>query len=362
MIEAQIEKIRRSTVEIVKTYFTEDLGELLIEIAKLERDPIVAKNANLIEELKVYKCLLLFVDFPTLSEEKQLWLFRNALVKALRVGIDVRERFIVKMNVLDPSLWAETAQPFVEAIIQNEERVGREGILIQGEASPTPPIIKNWLRDYNRIYGMDKHEKIIMHQYMTESKNVARLNQEEKIVLLKVLELYESLKFPTQSQFVKAFEDYLNQNLENLEQVEQLFVEEGFVDQGVDPISQMKEDLIFNDKEIVTDNLTNLMKKFPKIFDQEITEKPIKLLYSEETVRPTIENWLSDYSSFAGANDREITDRSSYLLRSPNVSNLKLEERVRLGLILRSVDEGYPLPFSLSSQKIIFSLPGRASS
>ncbi len=357
-MEEKIAKIKKETVKVVQTYFTEDIDRLLADIEELEKNPALFNNPSWLEELSIYRALLLFVDFPTLSEDLQIKLFKESLLKAIRVGIDIKERFAIKMNVLDSSLWPETAQVFLEALTLNEEKIGRENILVEGEPTPSLPSVKNWLRDYNRIYGMEKHDRMIIHKYMTENKNVAKLNQLEKMVLLKVIEFYESLKFPTQSQFAKAFEDYLNQSDSDLELIEEsLGLKTEALESNLnDSISALREEMLAGKGDVISDRIDNLMKKFPKVADQEITEKPIKLIYSGEVVRPTVENWLSDYSSFAGAEGREINDRSNYLLRSPNALDLKLEERVRLGLILRSVDEGYPLPCSSSQQKVLFNV------
>lgn len=358
-MEAKIAQIKKETIRIVQTYFTEEIDQVLKEIEEAKKTPEAASSPDLIEELNIYRALLLFVEFPTLSEDDQLKLFRADLLKAFKVGIDIKERFALKMNTLDSSLWPETAQLFLEAIASNEEKIGRENIVVEGEKDSSAPLLRNWLRDYNRIYGMEKHDRMVIHRYMTENRNVAKLNQNEKVTLLKAIEFYESLKFPTQSQFLKAFEEYLNQPDSEISLVEEAIgITSQPSDDQNDPLSGFREEMFLGGEGIINDNLRNLMSKFPKIADQEISEKPINLLYNGESVRPTIENWLSDYSSFAGADGREITDRSNYLLRSANTVNLKLEERIRLGLILRSIDESYPLSFSVKDQRIIFNTSG----
>ncbi len=353
-MEEKIAKIKRATVRVVQTYFSEDIPDLLQEIETLKKDQKIQSGSALLDELNIYRALLLFVDFPSLAENEQLRLFREDLLKALRVGIDVRERFFIKMNTLDASLWPETVQKFIEALMANEEKIGKSNILVEGETDQILPCLKNWLRDYNRIYGMDKHDRMMIHKYLTENRNVSKLNQEETMLLLKALELYESLKFPTQSQFMKAFEEYLNRPDSDIVEVEELLGISGESQEDLEPIKALRQEVKLNAEDVVSDSIKELIRKFPRVIDQEITGQPIKLIYNGKTVRPTIENWLSDYSSFAGAEGREVNDRSNYLLRSPNAVNLKLEERVRLGLLLRSFDEGYLLPFSTTENRVIF--------
>ena len=85
-MEEKIAKIKKETIRIVQTYFTEDIDQVLAEIEEVKKNSSVASSPNLIEELNIYRALLLFVEFPTLSEDDQLKLFKGDLIKALKVG------------------------------------------------------------------------------------------------------------------------------------------------------------------------------------------------------------------------------------------------------------------------------------
>jgi len=350
MAEADIQNIREKTIETLKTYFVEDAQELIQKIRELEKSPEIAADSGKIEELQVYKHLMQFIAFATLPEADQLELFRTSLLKAFRVGVDLKNRFAIKMNLTPDVLWPETAQSFVENILKNTERLGSKDILVRGEKEPTAPLLQNWLRDYNRIYGMDRHEKIIPHRYLTENPNAQLLGREEQTLLLKMLEFYEGIKFPTQAQIRAALEKALDAIAET----------DPSIFEGVEPteeeraVENVRENLALNSEDNLDNDIETLIKKFPKVTDQVVTGKTIKLLFNDQSVQPTVSNWLADYRAYVGVGEHEVNERSDYLLRSPNVQNLTPEERERLGLLLRSYDEHYLLPFSVSRQEILF--------
>jgi len=350
MTEANVQSIREKTIETLKTYFVEDAQEVIQSVAELEKNPEISADRPKMEELKVYDSLMKFVAFATLPESDQLELFRVALLKALRVGVDLKNRFAIKMNLTADVLWPETAQQFLEAILKNEERLGSQDIVVKGENQPSPPLLSNWLRDYNRIYGMDRHEKIIPHRYLTENSNAQKLNRDDQALILKVLEFYEGIKFPTQSQIQAALEKALDQIAES----EPALFEEMQMSEGDKALEDVRENLALSSEDNLDNDIDTLINKFPKVTDQVISQKPIKLLFNDQLVPATVSNWLADYRAYVGVGEHEVNERSDYLLRSPNVQNLSPEERERLGLLLRSYDEHYLLPFSVSRQEILF--------
>jgi len=350
MLESQIQTIRNKVVETLKTYFLEDAQEVLTEIDELKKNPEVSNDDAKIEELKVYKALMSFIAFSILPEKEQLELFRSFLVKAFKVGVDVPNRFAIKMNLTPDVLWPETVQAFVEAMLKNDEKLSSRTIVIHGEKGDVSPTLSNWLRDYNRIYGMDRHEKIVPYNYLTTNENVRFLNQEEKVLLLKILEFYEGLKFPSQNQIQGALEKALDQYIEENGSVP----EDPAVSEEEVVLSRVKHQLNIGSSDYLDESVDKLIKKFPKVADQLVCGWPIRLIFNGEQVQPTVSNWLADYRAYAGAGPHEINERSDYLIRSPNVQDLSVAERECLGLLLRSYDEQYPLPFSISRQEILF--------
>lgn len=348
----ELEKIREKTVEILGTYFVDEALLELEKIDAIKRRSDFLQKSNEGQELLVYESLLGFVAFQALSEQKQIKLFETFLVKAFRVGLDVRGRFSLKMSLVESVLWPETSQLFVEAILRNEEKIGKSEIILSGETEKTQPTLANWLRDYNRVNGMDRHEKIVSHKYISENQNVSGLNSEEKFLLLKILDFYESIKFPSQAQVQSALDQVLDQYLAEAGEEANYFLQEDETEEE-NFIDQVNSEYAFMPN-IKKDNLKNILQNYPRVSEQKIGEKPVKLTSTGESVPPTISNWLFDYKTYAGIGPHEVGERSDYLLRSPNVQDLAREDLDKLGLILRSYDENFNLPFSEENQAIIF--------
>jgi len=352
MSEDKIQQIRERAIETLKTYFVEDAQEILAEISELMHDLEVRGDSAKVEELHVYETLMKFIAFSMLPETEQLDLFQSSLVKAFRISIDIKNRFAIKMNLTPDVFWPETAQLFVEAILKNEEKLGGHPIVVWGENKEVPPTLSNWLRDYNRIYGVDRHEKIITHRYLTENPNVRSLKQEDQILLLKILKFYEELKFPSQKQIQEALEKALDQYAQDNGNIYDEII--GDISEGDRTFESVEDQLKLNSDDYLDSDIEDLIRKFPKVADQLISEQSIQLLFNGEWVKPVVSNWLADYRAYAGAGNHEINERSDFLMRSPNVQKLNVSERERLALLLRSYDEQYPLPFSVARQEILF--------
>jgi len=339
-------ELKKEVIEILKSYVVDDAQEIIKRIEEMKKTGEV--DSVLSEELDVYIVLLKFISFATLPENEQLSLFEKHIVKAIRVGIDLKNRFTIKLHLIPAASWPETAQLFVEAIIRNNEKIGRNPITVNGENQSSPQTVSNWLRDYNRIHGMDRHEKIITHRHLSENPNAQRLKSDEKAILLKLLEFYEGIKFPSHRQIQEAVEKaYRRQAAKGEIDLEP-------EDTGNEILTGVKNEMADYKEEAVSEDINLILSKFPKAGDQLIGEKPIQMLQNGEWVQPTVNNWLADYRTYAGAGPHETKERSDYLLRSPNTQNLNTKDREKLGLLLRSYDENYILKFSKDRQEILF--------
>jgi len=99
------------------------------------------------------------------------------------------------------------------------------------------------------------------------------------------------------------------------------------------------------------------LRKFGKLGEQAVTAGPIKLKQFDQPVRPSVRNWLYDYTSQLGQTGHSSMDRTTYLFRSDNAKNLSSPEREKLAIILKSFDENTPLPIDGERQEVVFERP-----
>jgi len=90
-----------------------------------------------------------------------------------------------------------------------------------------------------------------------------------------------------------------------------------------------------------------------EILNQLLTANPIKIAEFEQPVRPTIKNWLADYIKLKGTGYHDELERSDYLYKSANATNLAGEERAKLAKILKAYDEDSEVPVSGENKLIL---------
>lgn len=107
--------------------------------------------------------------------------------------------------------------------------------------------------------------------------------------------------------------------------------------------------------------LLKAMSEYKHLSEQMLTEEKIKLKGSTEPVRPSLGNWLKSYREELGIGFHETAQRGGFLFQSQNGKCLSNEERARLNLILKSVEENFPLDIDTEHQTIVFPQSGDAS-
>ena len=92
---------------------------------------------------------------------------------------------------------------FSRALEENLEYLGTEGLKMKNEDEERTPTVRNWILDYNQFAArfinpaakQIKRGGVERAAYITQSENVANLNEDEKQILLRVLALYDLLRF-----------------------------------------------------------------------------------------------------------------------------------------------------------------------
>lgn len=106
-------------------------------------------------------------------------------------------------------------------------------------------------------------------------------------------------------------------------------------------------------------SLTNItvheaLKNYPELGEQLITSEKITLHNFPEPVRPSIKNWLAEYTFTLGHDKRGAVERSRYLFQNVNARHLKNDDRQRLSYILRAYDENLPVTVNKITKQVIF--------
>ncbi len=103
-----------------------------------------------------------------------------------------RKISVVLLGVLILDKRDEVKVNLRKALLDNKEFVTKSDILVNGIV--VKPTVGNWLKDYNILLGIAVVEKIKRTQYLTNSKNINKVSQEERKKLRLLFDLYERLK------------------------------------------------------------------------------------------------------------------------------------------------------------------------
>lgn len=100
--------------------------------------------------------------------------------------------------------------------------------------------------------------------------------------------------------------------------------------------------------------LLQALEKFSRINDQQVTGERIRVRSEKEMVRGTVRNWLRAYRDIVGARQHTAMERGQFLFQADNTKNLSSQERDKVGLILKSLDDGELLAVNPEKQEIVF--------
>lgn len=107
--------------------------------------------------------------------------------------------------------------------------------------------------------------------------------------------------------------------------------------------------------------LLKAMSQYRHLSEQLLTGEKIKLKSSMEPIRPSLGNWLKSYREELGIGFHEPVLRGNFLFQSQNGKRLTNGDRARLNLVLKSVEEEFPLEIDPVKQAIVFPAGSDAS-
>lgn len=86
----------------------------------------------------------------------------------------------------------------------------------------------------------------------------------------------------------------------------------------------------------VRDNYKKLLRQSLAQSQQTISQEKIKI--NNEIQKPTVNNWIKDYTEFLGVGMHSFIQRSNYLFQSKNCQKLAQKEKEKLNLVLQFYD------------------------
>ncbi|MDR3582795.1 MAG: hypothetical protein P4L62_00325 [Candidatus Pacebacteria bacterium] len=100
--------------------------------------------------------------------------------------------------------------------------------------------------------------------------------------------------------------------------------------------------------------ISDALKKFPDLGEQPVTSSRINIKSFPDPVRPSIKNWLFDYTFNMGHDSHDAMARGNYLFQNPNAKALLATDRQKLEYLLKAYDENTLVTVNVNTKQIMF--------
>jgi len=298
---------------------TEEIRDLL----KLQKTLMQKRDLDLETQESLIKLNTFLI--PQLSLEDFEKLVTENLVSIIKGGIDLKERMSTRVSAYGENNKMQEQIEVLRTMIGNEE-------MIKGKT------IGAWLLDYDKSSGFRKKKGLERKNFL-DSENFKDLSANEKLILSEILDLYDFIK--PESDYRK----YVEHVKENFDKNKKSIVGRS---------EKNHQDDFPQKHSFVQVNLSQALKQFPKIGEQLVTNSPLKIKVFPMPVRPSIKNWINDYHENLGMEKHGSIERGNFVFHSENAKRLSSQERQRLALILKSLEEETPLAIDTEKEEIDF--------
>ncbi len=302
--------------------------ELLKELKKSNSS--LGLPASLILQLK-------FIAFPSLSDDEASELLQKNYLDAFSFNILFKGLLTAKLFSIPYSVRDELRKKLKRALVENQQKLG---LLTVGQ----------WITEFEKTHDVKTRNLSASVDFVNTSRNAMALSPIEKGRLKELINTYDYLLVTTLPATGPALNAILNSNHQSSQNLSstQSQTLHNFIPQ--DPILSNLED----QTKIEHLSLSDVLKKFPELGEQLITSMRIKLKNFPEPVRPSINNWLSDYTFSLGFESHSAMDRGTYLFRNDNSKILNSNDRERLSFILKAYDENSLVDVNVNTKQVIF--------
>ncbi len=310
-----LEDFKKSVTEILAT---ENVQEGFRLEQNLSRKIQEGNNDESVNECKKLLAKVKTFIIPYVSSNQFTNIIQRELIRSSMTGVDLKKRIEYKIFSYPESSQDVMRLDILKTLLRNQEIIGNRSI---GE----------WLKEYEQSVNFKRGTSLERDNFLKKNANAQVLRKEESGILLVILDLFD---------FLKPGFDYR----EDIKSVEP--INEEREEKTITPIARTLTP--------VSISLSQALEKYKAMGEQLVTSSPIKLKIFPSPVRPSIKNWIADYQQNLGAGRHGMMERGNFLYHSENTKRLTADERQKLAIILKSLDEEEPLDIDAERQEIVF--------
>lgn len=288
------------------------------------------KLQTLITRLKI-------VAFPQLPDEDSADLIRNNLLDFFDAEAPLEPQISEKLFFYPYNVRNVVREGLKKAILSNNQKLGEL-------------TVSQWLYEFDKKYDVKNRTSSAVIDFINSHPSAMRMDAVSRERLKKIIHAYDYLLVYT----LPATEPELSE-----------IIEAG-VPEAEGAAFQLTDQRLFASPQIQTDDANTLptrfndaLKTYPDLGEQVITSLRLNLKSFPEPVRPSIKNWISDYTFNVGFGVHDNMVRGNYLFQNPNAKNLSSEERERVGYVLKSYDENATVKINTTTRQLVFPAESR---
>lgn len=305
-----------------------DPGESKIILEKIKGSSFSHSNfpADILLQLQ-------FIAFQNLKEDEAISILKNNCLESFQFDISLREGITARLFIEPYSIRDELRKKFKKALTENQQKLG----LLT---------ISQWISEFEEMFDVKTRELTASAEFISKHPKAVFLAPSEKIKLKELLYTYDYLLVSTLPA--------TGQSLENL------LASTANMPSGLHSnLAQRNETERIKGLKTEPLPISIAMEKYPELGEQLITSNHIKLKVFPEPVRPSIKNWLSDYTFTVGISNHDPIVRGNYLFKSENGRPLSSADRDKLTAILKSFEEKTPIAVNVNTKQVVFIAPER---
>ncbi|MFZ2975171.1 MAG: hypothetical protein WA055_00895 [Candidatus Moraniibacteriota bacterium] len=304
----------------------------------LASENVQKNNPVLFEKLQKILIYLNLTAIPQLSDEETARVLRDNFLSSFDAEIDMENRLTVKLFLVPEIPRDALRQKLKQALMENQQKLG----------SLT---VSEWIAEFEKNHNIKTRNLSASVDFVNTNRNAISLNPIEKSRLKEFIHIYDYLLVTTLPATGPTLDAILNSNHQSSQNFSspQPQTLHNYIPQN--SISNSQEEQTKIEQLFLPDAL----KKFPEIGEQLVTSMRIKLKNFPEPVRPSISNWLSDYTFSLGFESHSAMDRGTYLFRNENAKVLNSTDREKISFLLKAYDENSLVDVNVNTKQIVFS-------
>lgn len=280
---------------------------------------------------------LYYTALPALPINDAATILSSQLTNVLQRGIDLDDRLSVRYAFTAYGDHEQERQTLRKAMLENQE-------VVAGKT------IGAWLMEYDKAHAPNTREEKSAFDFLSNNR---QLGERDRSLLRLILTPYENWLAAERLNIYDLA--YLKQNPGLLAQAEARSAGSGpYASVGANQGYQQSRATGKPSRGVIKLPLLKALADYPRIGEQTVTGDKIRIKGQPEPARPNLANWIRYYRDELGVGFHDQVTRGRFLFQSENGKRLSGEERERINLVLKSIEEEYPLDIDTDRNMVLF--------